>query len=242
MTEKGERQRACKTPLAARAQGDRVPPPHLAGGGAAPEANSAAATTLAFRTSRVTPKRQMQPSVQATAHRGYAENKAPSVAGASLGGTPHSIAARKVAVRVARARGVVPAAHTPAVLCVPSRLMDSTAASRAGVYNPPSGDASVHPRFVPRRRLSSAANDGTSGGVVGFMQGGGGPRYDVGPALETRRKAVVTRTTSSSGAESKREVQERRGLTLVVSEDEVRVALLEAFCWEGRAGGRAGRL
>lgn len=37
---------------------------------------------------------------------------------------------------------------------IPSKLMQSTAASRAGMYTPPAGD-SVRSRFVPKRRLSS---------------------------------------------------------------------------------------
>lgn len=272
-------------PPAARAQGGgRVspPPPLLTGGGAGgggagavpAGANSTAAvmTTLASRSCRVTSssKRQMQPSAVARAHAparrgGFADkSNAPRVAGGAgagsiMSGTPYSRAARRVAVRAARAKGVaIPVAqtHTPAaVLCaVPStRLTESTAASRAarGVYNLPRGDASVlhHPRGFPRRRSSSAAKSdgasgggGGSGGVARSLDGGrGAGRYDVAPAVETRRKAVVARTTSSSGAGRKREIRERRGLALVVPEDEVRVKLLEAFFGRGgRAGGRTG--
>lgn len=188
--------RSCKTPLAARAAArPRKIPSRLVG------ATAGAPSPSPPQYPQLSPG-SGPPSSDSTAAAWSSGG-----GGGVLGVTPYSRAARRVALRAARAKGGAPA-RTPAMLYVPSKLMESTAASRAGTYTPPQGDSSVRPRFVPRRR-----SVGRGGGLVGGGVESSGKSGAVS-ASESRRKAVVARTTSSSCAGRKRELQERRGLVL----------------------------
>ncbi|CAM9153036.1 unnamed protein product, partial [Laminaria digitata] len=154
------------------------------------------------------------------------------------GATSFSRAASRVALRAAQAKGL--AVTLPAALCVPSRLMESTAASRAGVYAPPSvgKDGSVSVVSAAAAAAAAAAGGATprrfatphrrrslgGGGVVAEVSGGGDAAASTAAAVSAsdgaleavaRYDSYDTSSTSGGGAGSsgrKRELQEHTGL------------------------------
>lgn len=163
------------------------------------------------------------------------------------GGTSFSRAASRVALRAARAKGL--AVTLPAALFVPSRLMDSTAASRAGVYTPPNGGkdesasaaaTSVAAAMVTPRRLAPPRRRRSLGVVAGVSEGGDA----ISTAAAAAAAAASTAVSASAGAREvaesydiastgscgsgssgrKRELQERTGFMHL--SDEVRTSTL----------------
>lgn len=118
-------------------------------------------------------------------------------------GAPWFRAKRRVALSLARARGVTPSK-------LPSKLIHSTPASRAAAFTQP---APVRPRFVPRRcYFGKAVGGGPSKGAENDSAVG-----------ESRRKGAVSRITTSNvaGAFKMRELlRERRGFVLSAEFDD----------------------
>ena len=126
-----------------------------------------------------------------------------------LCGTPWFRAKRRVALRAARARGVP--ARTPKMLMVPSRLMDSTVASRAAAFTPPTP---ARPRFVPRQHFVGKHTASTPVPAVTATAGAEGTekRSAMDSKAAVRRGTLKSRAACSGGAVRERG---RRGLELV---------------------------
>lgn len=137
-----------------------------------------------------------------------------------LRGAPWLRAKRRVALSLARARGVP--VHTPKTLVVPSKLTHSTAGSRAAAFTPP---APARPRFIPRRCY------------LGKVVTGGPPKgaEKHSAVRESRRKAAASRMTTSSsvGTFKKHELlRERQGFVLSAEfDDEVLSTVTRYILW-----------
>lgn len=128
-----------------------------------------------------------------------------SGSGSVLRGAPWLRAKRRVALSLARARGVPVQLKT---LVVPSKMIHSATASRAAAFTPP---APVRPRFVPGRCYFGKGV--TSGPPKGAEKHSA--------VWECRRKAAASRMTTSSSAGTFKKRELLRDVLSAEFDDEV---------------------